>query len=647
MTTLILYICLFLCIGVITLQAANVEKPSAPFTLFDKLIVGSGMGGQYAAYRLGNEFPGKGNVGLVTDDSRICGNIVDIDLQGTTPSKPLRFGGCAARINIATMPHMRCLANELRIPIYFSPWNSHFHFQGYDGYNWRWNYNSSFPPANRLQCAASLFTAAATCADYQLPTQIGYGTTAANLLLYPTSGSPPGSYPGLYNLSTWQSTSFYSDYSGDSEPVDDAWGWVFGYPGYYNPALAYNNADPLPYDSTRPTQNHPVWTCSQFADAYSLLSFYLGPDYAQLIRDTNVGFMGDYIKSNDACSYFATQYIQYNNLDEGYPVGGMTEFCRREMANATGNGVTYYYNEPVLSIDHATGKGYRYIVQTSRRAILANDIILNLGPDNIAKLKGDVAEKIQSHAQSQQPKSIETVTVTMQFNITTARWWDYVLTNIWGSYRRMAPGSCTNRLEMLKTPYHMYHHGIRAAYTDATCMDMWKTTMARGDSYVKAEIMRQLHEIFDQDLAAHNLSSIPDPVLVQAHYEDTAWWYMKPGTPYTWQQLTQWANTPAGNSERVCLAHSAWQIYYSGWSVSAINRTDECLHQLYPTHFQQSEIDTWKTCGHFIDDNTVGPLYSTPGLNTQYNYYNGLSNEFFPPYTMDQAVNWTVSLTTH
>ena len=46
--------------------------------------------------------------------------------------------------------------------------------------------------------------------------------------------------------------------------------------------------------------------------------------------------------------------------------------------------------------------------------------------------------------------------------------------------------------------------------------------------------------------------------------------------------------------------------------------------------------------GKFIDDNTVGLGYDTPGLNTQFDYSNGLPNEIFPPYSIDQQPQWAV-----
>ena len=373
-----------------------------------------------------------------------------------------------------------------------------------------------------------------------------------------------------------------------------------------------------------------------------MFSAYFGEDWAGLVRDTNVGFIGDFTKNNEVCSYLATQYIQYNQADEGYPVGGMTELCRRMKAQSTAAGASFYYNQPVTSIAK-TPNGRQFVVETPDYVFTATDLLLDVPPQAIAAMTGAVATGIASQPLAQSVQPMETVTITVQFDPATPRWWDFLLERIWGSYRRLSPSSCSNRIEIYKTPYAMYDHVMRAAYTDANCVPMWKNLIARGEAAVKAEVMRELHGIFDEELAARGLT-LPEPILIAAHHEDTAWWYMTPSsTAPTWQALSQWANAPLGERSRVCINHGSTQIYYSGWAISAINRTDECLHRLYPRTFTADVIDGWRTAnGRFVDDNSVLPGYSTPGLSTQYDYTNGLPNEIYPPYALDQPPQWEV-----
>jgi len=114
---------------------------------------------------------------------------------------------------------------------------------------------------------------------------------------------------GAYNVSAYDPSLNLAagDYAGAGLIEDDLWSYMMGYPGYHNPAIGYNGADPLPYDPTRPTQDHPVWTCRKFSDAFSMFVHYLSPAGAALTLDANVGFRGDFMQTNEACSYLATQ----------------------------------------------------------------------------------------------------------------------------------------------------------------------------------------------------------------------------------------------------------------------------------------------------------------------------------------------------
>lgn len=50
--------------------------PSLPIIEVKRLVVGSGIGGQYTAFRLSNQFPGLGEVALVSNDDRIWSVLV-------------------------------------------------------------------------------------------------------------------------------------------------------------------------------------------------------------------------------------------------------------------------------------------------------------------------------------------------------------------------------------------------------------------------------------------------------------------------------------------------------------------------------------------------------------------------------------------
>lgn len=569
---------------------------------FKVLIIGSGMGGMYSAFQI-SKF--ESSVGLIESTSRICGNINDAEWTGSSDTHPLRIARCAARINIATMPRMRCLANELKIPVYFTPWATEYNMHGWKAKNWRFNYGLNYPTDK---------------------TKIAHYNGSSDLVF---RGG------GAWKLNTYEGTS--------GNPEDDAWGWLLGYPDYMNPAPNFNKASPLPWNSTNPSQDHPRWTCSKYKSVYALYTHYLGNQYADFVCKLNVGFIADCALDNDACSYLELNYAAYNQLDEGYPVGGMSEFCRREKSLAKASGVKFYYNEKVTKIHHLADKKHsnlpKYSIYTTKGKYTADNLILNVPPQAIASMSGSVIDSLLHHPEIEQSKNITALTLSLEFDSSVPAFWAPIIADLWASYRRISPSSCLNRIEILKTPYHKLLHGFRVAYTDFTCIPTWRHLIGLGQTALKDEILRQLQEEFYDVLPLG--FQIPQPITVTFAITDTAWWYLQPGTPYTWQQIAKWATTPIGSHEKVCLAHSAYQIYYSGWAMSAINASDACLLRLFPDHVKQATVDNWKSCGgRFIDDNSVLPGYITPGINTQTDYSNGLSTEHFPPYYPNEQVDW-------
>lgn len=586
--------------GQIQLESELGKSPSSKH--FKVLVIGSGMGGMYSAFQV-SKF--ETSVAVIESTSRICGNINDAEWAGSTEMHPLRVARCAARINIATMPRLRCLANELNIPVYFTPWATDYNMHGWRAKNWRFNYGPNYPEDT---------------------TKIANYNGTSDLVIR----------GGAWKLGTYEGTS--------GNPEDDAWGWMLGYPDYMNPAPTFNKASAVSWNPSDPSQDHPRWTCQKYKSVYAMYTHYFGNQYADFICKLNVGFLADCALDNDACSYLEINYAAYNQLDEGYPVGGMSEFCRREKKLATAKGVQFFYNEKVKSIHHHADKKHpnlpKYSVHTSKGQYTADYLILNVPPQAIASMSGSVVEALVDKPQILQPKNITALTISVEFDPSVPAFWAPIIQGLWASYRRISPSSCLNRIEILKTPYHKLIHGFRAVYTDYTCIPTWRHIISLGQTALKEEVIRQLQEEFSDVLPTG--FQIPQPVLVSFAMTDTAWWYLQPGTPYTWQDIAKWAVTPLGSKENVCFAHSAYQIYYSGWSISAINASDACLLRLFPDHVKQSTVENWKSCGgRFIDDNTVLPGYVTPGINTQTNYSNGLPTEHFPPYKPDEQVEWS------
>ena len=687
------------------------------------LVVGQGMAGSAAMYELTQK--GIGNSSLLgaskapgimlveSSTSNKCGIIEPIDfaessgvsggpwLSSGAPNpnyKPYRSTVAAQRINIATMPAMRCLANELDMVIYYSPWATEYRTSGYRTYNGRFNCNRNYKAANGFEGGCRKACSAGNVGG---SVWVGSGgdqcnTNFGSADLVKQSGKTPA-----FNL--WNYNPSKNLNQGTNAPEDEWYGWALGYAGYFNPTYnydgkgrAYNGASFLPYNANDPTQDHPRHTCGKFRDLYSMYQYYLGPEYAQYICEVNIGFHADCNYGLDACAYMAgaddgyTSW-SYQSLDEGYPVGTMTEFCTRQMikANKNTNGVkvSTLYSDPVVSLNKAAGSNVFVATTKAGNVIQADDVILAVPPSAIKSMAGNIPQQLTAQPQFDSPQAVSVVTFVMHWpsNSATSSWMSKLTADMFASYRMVNTGSCTNRLEFQNTPYHRSGamHGVRVTYTDFRCIQNL-LALARIDdptlskyntvtgfplqSTLTQEMLRELRQLFsgEGEYGIYNITSIPDPDFSVFTYIPNAWFWNKANSNYSMKQITKWATNPLATEPRLALAHQAWNMLFSGWSVSSVNQTREDMLALYPKQFSRAAYEARTVCNNkhsstpwgndwsvtYTDPyNPKDPAglnqtmdaptsYDTPGLNAQFDYASGMKNEHFPPYDANEQVQW-------
>lgn len=501
-----------------------------------------------------------GQVALFEATNRVCGIIEDFELAGSTTAHPLRIGGCALRFNRGTMVPMRNLANELGIPLYFTGFKSRWQLLGREG-------DGSYLPDVR--------------AGWQLPA-IPYGEDPED--------------PELSAL-------LYLFGSAQGNGVD------------VNPITGVDDAA---------AGNHPTQKCGEFPDIYSMYKHYFGDVYANFICSVNVGFLGDCWGGHEPCGYLDWYQREWNTAENGYPVGGVSELCRRMRANGTANGAKFFYSERVLKVDKS---GSKFVIVTSKRVVSAEEVVFNLSPEELKKIGGSIPESILLKPQSKAPKAVESLTIAATF---PNAWWETAeLTtpdSDTRSYRLLqAGGGCFNRLEIHNHPYNFLHNTIRVVYTDYACKENWRSIIALGDAEVKKEIMRGLKN-------AYPSLTIPQPTAVYSKTEGQAWFYHAPGTDYTVQEISDWAKMPLGQSSRVCLAHQAYRTVDSGWAVSSVRLSAQCLNRFYPQQFSESTLEAWETAYGRIEPGWTGEI-ETPSP---------LGNEIFE-FNSSTPVTWNVA----
>jgi hypothetical protein len=525
------------------------------------LVIGQGIAGSSAVYELaqkgiGNQHtPGaSGATGILVVDSNpdnVCGIIAPVDYAEISSGvaagaftaygapnpgyRPFRTTVAAQRINIATQPSMRCLANEISLPLYFSPWATEYRLNGYTSFSARFNCarnyngNSSSESGCRQACNEG-FPGDTKWIGSKRDCDANRGS--AELARQTNDGS--GLYNGSFAYNLWNFDSKKNGNKGTNLPEDEWYGWALGYANFNNPTTnyngngqAYNGASTLPFNPNDVTQDHPRHQCLKFRDLYSMYQYYLGPDYASYICDVNSGFRGDCTHGVDACSYIGSKtelsVLQWSYLqaDEGYPVGSMTEICSRQLElaklNKQGVKVDNVNGEAILSIDvKANGV---YVSTTSKgRVIESDEIILGAPPSAISAMTGSVIDSLKTQEEFESPNAIGVVTFVMRWKSTTvnAKWAAKIKKNMWASYRVINRGSCTNRIELQNTPYHSGDMiAVRVTYTDDFCIknllqlakiedpNLNRFTPQSGfpiNSILAQEELRELRQIFAGNL---------------------------------------------------------------------------------------------------------------------------------------------------
>jgi hypothetical protein len=496
------------------------------------------------------------------------------------------------------------------------------------------------------------------------------------------------SIPGnnAYNLWNYDPNNNYN--KGDFDPEDEWYSWAIGYENYYNPTAnysgdgsAYNGASTQPFNPNDPTQDHPRHQCHKFGDLYMMYQYYLGPEFAAFICNVNYGFLGDCRTGIDPCTYIGSSTErgwvarEWQTADEGYPVGSMTEFCTRQkwltQHNQNNIKTTYIEGEKVLSVSKT---GNKYSVKTPKRTVNADEVIFATQPEAISEMTGDIPARLMEAPQFKVPVPMETITIIFHWKSESSgwNWMDAITDTVYSSYRMLNTGSCTNRIDIINDPYHNggKMRSLRVTYSDNFCiknlLSIARITDPNLDEYqgstpfpldtiLVQEELREIRQLFTGEgpYAFYDIPEIPDPDQVNFDYEPFAWYYTKPGNQYTAKELLDWAVHPLPN-ERITLTHQAWNSLYSGWAIGSANNTREAMLSLFGSpYFTREEYDERRLCHDkkptpWSDDwkavyespSDPSYQYSTPDLEPQLDYFNGMDNEYFPPYTKNQSIVW-------
>ena len=244
------------------------------------------------------------------------------------------------------------------------------------------------------------------------------------------------------------------------------------------------------------------------------------------------------------------------------------------------NNVKFYLEEPAICIDRSKDTGALYEVRTPTKIFSVKEFLFMSAPHSeiLHNLNGDLIDELKEKPLTNVAKGSPVTVVLFQWDPETPSWWYDAIDKEGGSYSYRTYGDldCFSRYELIDTPYHRQHNAQRVVYSDARCFDEWKELIEYSDevgdySKLTERALRGIRNAYPE-------FDIPEPIFVSAKVWDAGWYFMKPHSTATNEEVEAHAVNPI-SGENVCLVGDSWGLKYAAWSESAFVTSHNCLSQ--------------------------------------------------------------------
>lgn len=334
------------------------------------------------------------------------------------------------------------------------------------------------------------------------------------------------------------------------------------------------------YDLLRASPERATLPNPRYPDFVSYVKQVAGEEPYNFLRDMS-RFRADFEYPLDARGYLDYLDQEWDTCCQPqYPKGGMSSFIRGMEREAVAGGVRIFKGEPVLSINSQQG---RYEIKTDKRTLTTSKVIIGAPPEGMAKISGDVAERIKSQAPFQQIIGVKVVTITQWWN---DAWWKGIrnpaATENAQVWRAWTTEHCLNFIEIPLNAYAAEQKVTRSVYVDnLRCADYWDDLARQGTERVEQEIETQLTALFNNGgVSKPDMVTIPKPKKTFVQVWPAAWYWLRAGATMTNEQLTDWALEPLAG-EPISLVGEAYNVNRSGWSDAAYKSSIKLLNTKY------------------------------------------------------------------
>jgi hypothetical protein len=587
----------------------------------DYLVGGGGPAGLQTAVDLSQALRNIGvpatqvSISVVEKRSVFGGNIRKIALKKPpnydNSYGPLQGDVGAQRVNVLTLTNQRRLFLEHNITMYCTPFRNIINLRGRreicrtpreQAHTSQPYYDCSFVDDNSpLDCIIDPADA------------FSYGDFCS----YRSTFSDPvtGAYRGVRTGANTSGCSNYDntesgicDNFGNNDPGYDAYQWLLqdNVPPAFDAeisstlsprAMDFNfctgtpKVHPLTGEGCVNGVNCPAQRAGQYVDYRTFVAAelstdpnreILNQDYANFMEGDNVGFTGDFHQGFGARSYTNYQSREWNTASHScYPKGGMMSLIDAMVTKAQANGVKLYANEGIKSINKSTRPGVLYEVATATKLFLVKKFLFGAIPtptlENRGEITGNVMTALDAKREFHRARAQEVASITMQWPPGKPAWfWNLFDENGNYSVRQYGDTGCFSRIELIDTPAHRCHNGIKAVYADFRCRQMYRDLLERAKktndwTNVTNRVLAELRTAFPNE-------TIPAPIFTYGEMINPAWYWGKPEyDDISNEDHAIWATKPLGLTENLCLTSESVHIYYQGWTEGALRSSRQCL----------------------------------------------------------------------
>jgi monoamine oxidase len=319
----------------------------------------------------------------------------------------------------------------------------------------------------------------------------------------------------------------------------------------------------------------------EFSDLKTFIQSIAGEAALRFLRDSS-RFHGDFDYGISTANYLEMlEEINKQGTTSVYPVGGMHSFTQKMEERIRSQNGRIFLSEPLLELHENPSQHGTYLLLTPQYKVTARRVVLAIPPSGIEHLHGPIAKNVREAPQFRALFPVPVVVINQWWK---KAWWKNLapLRNQMGKpekiWRGWSSDQCINHFEIPQEAYAAEAKVTRSVYADdPLCVRYWLSLMEtegveRVEREIKSGLEKILSPIFEPPAAP-----LEPPIKTSFHYWPGGWYYVRPGTGFSNNEIAQWSIEPLPNKKNLMLAGESYWPNLPGWSEGAYRSAELLL----------------------------------------------------------------------